>query len=177
MIVLKIDSRQDIWTSVSASQESIQDACRHDNPRAQCGPPNNPAPPDKTSRRGRRPARAAVVFIFFLQVAWAMKLATPWYMPIGGTVAALMVSYALTRRRSWWRFGVALSALGWLAWSGSSSWGSRRSGLCGPDRAGTARSPRFMPAWPMAPKSASLISRNIRRQLSCSFKAVGARFA
>lgn len=60
----------------------------------------------------------AVVFIFFLQVAWAMKLATPWYMPIGGTVAALMLTYALTRRRSWWRFGVALVciALAGLEW-------------------------------------------------------------
>ena len=35
------------------------------------------------------------MLIFFLQVAWAMKLATPWYMPIGGTLAALMVTYAL----------------------------------------------------------------------------------
>ncbi len=44
---------------------------------------------------------------FFLQVFWANVLITPWYLPIGGTVAALMVLWSVGRQRRWWRLAVA----------------------------------------------------------------------
>ena len=46
--------------------------------------------------------------IFFAQVFWAHLLITPWYLPIGGTLAALIAIYALGRPRRWWRVGVVL---------------------------------------------------------------------
>lgn len=60
----------------------------------------------------------AVVFIFYVQVAWALRLVTPWYLPIGGTVGALLVLYALSQRRTWPRIGLALFciALAGLEW-------------------------------------------------------------
>ena len=46
--------------------------------------------------------------LFFAQVFWAGTMITPWYVPIGGTVAALMVLYSLVRQFTWWRLPVAL---------------------------------------------------------------------
>ncbi len=50
----------------------------------------------------------SLIPIFFAQVFWASLLVTPWYVPIGGTLAALMVLSAIGRPRRWWRIGVAL---------------------------------------------------------------------
>jgi peroxiredoxin len=59
----------------------------------------------------------SLIPIFALQVFWAKALITPWYLPIGGTLAALTVIYAMGRRR-WWRLGVALGcvAIAGLEW-------------------------------------------------------------
>jgi|GEM_PF-1301828 len=60
----------------------------------------------------------AMIPIFMLQAFWAHVLITPWYLPIGGTIAALAVIYAMGARRSWWRVIVALLvvALAGLEW-------------------------------------------------------------
>ncbi|MEX0677455.1 MAG: redoxin domain-containing protein [Pirellulales bacterium] len=60
----------------------------------------------------------SLIPIFALQVFWAKALITPWYLPIGGTVSALIVIYAIGRRRRWWRLGVALGcvAIAGLEW-------------------------------------------------------------
>jgi peroxiredoxin len=51
----------------------------------------------------------AMMPIFFAQVFWAETLITPWYLPIGGTLAALAVLYAAAARwRRWWTVCVAL---------------------------------------------------------------------
>lgn len=65
-------------------------------------------------------AAIAVVLIpvFVAQVFWARILITPWYLPIGGTAAALVAIYALGRPRRWWRAGVVAGcvALACLEW-------------------------------------------------------------
>lgn len=60
----------------------------------------------------------AVIVLYFAQVAWAMLLITPWYLPLGGTGAAILVLYALSRRRTWGRVGIAIVcvALAMLEW-------------------------------------------------------------
>lgn len=50
----------------------------------------------------------ALVPTFFAQVFWARALITPWYVPIGGLIAALVLSLIAWRHCRWWRFGVAL---------------------------------------------------------------------
>lgn len=50
----------------------------------------------------------ALVPTFFAQVFWARALVTPWYVPIGGSIAALVLSLIAWRHRRWWRVGVAL---------------------------------------------------------------------
>ena len=59
-----------------------------------------------------------LVPMFFVQVFGAHILITPWYVPIGGTAAALTTIYALGRPRRWWRVGVVLGcvALACLEW-------------------------------------------------------------
>jgi peroxiredoxin len=56
--------------------------------------------------------------IFFAQVFWARILITPWYLPIGGTAAALVTIYALGRPVRWGRAGVVAGcvALACLEW-------------------------------------------------------------
>jgi peroxiredoxin len=44
---------------------------------------------------------------FFIQVFAVNALVTPWYLPIGGTVAAVLVMLATARRRRWWSLSVA----------------------------------------------------------------------
>jgi peroxiredoxin len=65
-------------------------------------------------------ATIAIVLIpvFFAQVFWARILITPWYLPIGGTAAALVAIYALGRPRRWGRAGVVAGcvALACLEW-------------------------------------------------------------
>ena len=61
----------------------------------------------------------AVVAGFVVQIAWANWLITPWYLPLGGTLAAMLVVYAWSRNRTWGRAGatlacVALACLEWL---------------------------------------------------------------
>lgn len=61
----------------------------------------------------------ALIPVFMLQVAWADGLVTPWYLPIGGTLAALAVLFAIGRPRRWWRVAiagmcVALAAFEWF---------------------------------------------------------------
>lgn len=60
----------------------------------------------------------ASIAVFFGLVFWANVLITPWYLPIGGTVAALMVVWSVGRQRRWRRLAVALlcSALAGLEW-------------------------------------------------------------
>jgi peroxiredoxin len=60
----------------------------------------------------------AVIAAFFLQVAWGNLLITPWYLPVGGTVAALLVLAAAIGQRRWWQFGLALAcaALAGFEW-------------------------------------------------------------
>jgi peroxiredoxin len=43
---------------------------------------------------------------------------TPWYLPIGGSLAALVVLWAVARQWRWWRLGIALGcvALAGLEW-------------------------------------------------------------
>ena len=53
----------------------------------------------------------ACIAAYVVQVRWANLLLTPWYLPIGGTAAALMVVYAVSRQRKWWRLGIALACL------------------------------------------------------------------
>ncbi len=57
------------------------------------------------------------IVIFAVQVFGAKALITPWYLPIGGTVSALMVIVGMGRPR-WWRLGIALAcvALAGLEW-------------------------------------------------------------
>ena len=77
---------------------------------------------DQSSARIRFWVGAAVAFsvipIFFAQVFLAKLLVTPWYVPIGGTLAAIMVLSASIRAPRWWRIGVALMcvALAGLEW-------------------------------------------------------------
>jgi peroxiredoxin len=56
--------------------------------------------------------------IFVAQVFWARLLITPWYLPIGGTLAALVVLASVGRPRRWWRLGVAVGcvAIACLEW-------------------------------------------------------------
>lgn len=61
----------------------------------------------------------AMLPIFILQVAWTDLALTPWYLPIGGTLAALLVLSALGRPLRWWRVAiaamcVALAAFEWF---------------------------------------------------------------
>ena len=49
--------------------------------------------------------------IFAMQVGWGNVLITPWYLPIGGTFAALLVLYAANRQRRWWRLAIALACV------------------------------------------------------------------
>lgn len=60
----------------------------------------------------------AFVLTFFLQVAVAKMLFTPWYLPIGGTIAALVVVVGAAGERRWWRVAIALVcvALACLEW-------------------------------------------------------------
>ncbi len=50
--------------------------------------------------------------VFFAQAFAAHILVTPWYVPIGGTIAALTALYALGRPRRWWRVGVVVLCVG-----------------------------------------------------------------
>jgi peroxiredoxin len=52
-------------------------------------------------------AAIALIPIFGLQAFWARVLVTPWYLPIGGTVAAIVVTYALSRSWRWWKVPIA----------------------------------------------------------------------
>lgn len=59
------------------------------------------------------------ILAFLLQVFGANVLLTPWYLPVGGTIGALLVVGSLARRRAWWRVGaatglIALACLEWL---------------------------------------------------------------
>jgi peroxiredoxin len=61
----------------------------------------------------------AMLPIFMLQMTWTEVLITPWYLPIGGTLAALAVIFAIGRPLRWWRVAiavmcVALAAFEWL---------------------------------------------------------------
>jgi peroxiredoxin len=60
----------------------------------------------------------AVLVAFYLQVAWANRLITPWYVPVGGTVAALLAVAGAVRQGRWWRYliAVVLIALAGLEW-------------------------------------------------------------
>ncbi len=60
----------------------------------------------------------AVVLAFFAQVFWLKALITPWYLPVGGTIAAVLVLGAAVSRPRWWRIGGALFfvALAGLEW-------------------------------------------------------------
>lgn len=60
----------------------------------------------------------AMIGVYIAQVAWARMLFTPWYLPIGGTLAALVVLLTLGRPLRWWRVVVALLcvALAGLEW-------------------------------------------------------------
>lgn len=60
----------------------------------------------------------AVLAAFYLQVAWANRLITPWYVPVGGTVAALLATAGAVRQGRWWRYliAVVLIALAGLEW-------------------------------------------------------------
>jgi peroxiredoxin len=59
----------------------------------------------------------AWIVIFAVQVFGANALITPWYLPVGGTMSALMVIVGMGRPR-WWRLGIALVcvALAGLEW-------------------------------------------------------------
>jgi peroxiredoxin len=50
--------------------------------------------------------------VFFVQAFVAHLLVTPWYVPIGGTIAALTAIYALGQPRRWWRVGVVVGCVG-----------------------------------------------------------------
>lgn len=54
----------------------------------------------------------AVIVGFIVQISSAMMLVTPWYLPVGGTAAALLVAYATFRRRNWQRIGLVAVCLG-----------------------------------------------------------------
>lgn len=60
----------------------------------------------------------AMIPIFVLQAFWAKVLVTPWYLPIGGTIAALAVIYAVSQSWRWWKVAIALGcvALACLQW-------------------------------------------------------------
>jgi len=60
----------------------------------------------------------AVLVAFYLQVAWANRLITPWYVPVGGSVAALLAVAGAVRQGRWWRYliAVVLIALAGLEW-------------------------------------------------------------
>jgi peroxiredoxin len=60
----------------------------------------------------------SLIPIFFLQALWARFLITPWYLPVGGTLAALMVLRAAVAPVRLLRLGVALFcfALAGLEW-------------------------------------------------------------
>jgi peroxiredoxin len=60
----------------------------------------------------------SVVVVFFLQVSWAKALVTPWYLPVGGTLAAIIMLMGLGRPRTWWRVGAVMvfGAIACLEW-------------------------------------------------------------
>lgn len=60
----------------------------------------------------------ALIAAFFVQVFAANILVTPWYLPIGGTLAAIVAFWTVGRSIRWWRlliagFCLALAALEW----------------------------------------------------------------
>lgn len=61
----------------------------------------------------------AFIAIYFAQVAWARLLITPWYLPIGGTSAALVAVVAASLQPKWWRWVVAsvCAAIAGLEWA------------------------------------------------------------
>lgn len=87
-------------------------------------------------------AAVAVIALFYFQVAWALLLVTPWYVPIVGSLGALSVGYSLTQRRNWWRIAVALfcAALACLEWHFVVA-GSALPAYAGPVAAGVAVPP------------------------------------
>src|SRR5262245_24609767 len=61
----------------------------------------------------------ASVLVYVVQINWANLLVTPWYMPLGGTLAAILALWAFARQRRWWQAAVAvvcilMAALEWL---------------------------------------------------------------
>ena len=75
-------------------------------------PDTTPASPSARRLRfwGAAGLAVAVVLGFYLQVAWGQSLMTPWYLPIGGTLAALTMLSALPSRRGWGRVLVSILA-------------------------------------------------------------------
>jgi peroxiredoxin len=50
----------------------------------------------------------AVVAAYVAQIAWANLLMVPWYLPVGGTLAAIWAIRAANGRRHWWSIAIAL---------------------------------------------------------------------
>lgn len=49
----------------------------------------------------------ASIVVFFVQVFAAKRLITPWYLPIGGTLAGLFAIAGAVERRRWWAWLIA----------------------------------------------------------------------
>src|SRR4029079_16723781 len=45
--------------------------------------------------------------VFFVQLFAAKRLITPWYLPIGGTLAGLFAIAGAVERRRWWAWLIA----------------------------------------------------------------------
>jgi peroxiredoxin len=91
----------------------------HEGPRAVDDRSGSAAKSSSLLFWGGALAAVALLPIFFLQAFWAKALFTPWYLPIGGTIAALVVIYALSRGWRWWKVAIAavcvmLAGLEWL---------------------------------------------------------------
>ncbi|HEY2894803.1 MAG TPA: redoxin domain-containing protein, partial [Pirellulales bacterium] len=77
-------------------------------------PSVNPSP-----AAAEQPARASLVWlglaiavasivVFFVQVFGAKRLITPWYLPIGGTLAGLLALAGAVQMRRWWAWLIAI---------------------------------------------------------------------
>lgn len=84
----------------------------------------------------------ALIAAFIVQVFVAQRLITPWYVPIGGTMAALAAMWTIGRPIRWWRVLIVLGcvAIAGLEWAFVLA-GSRLPQYAGPAAPGKALPP------------------------------------
>jgi peroxiredoxin len=88
------------------------------------------SPSVDSSPAAEQPVRASLVWlglvlavasivVFFVQVFGAKRLITPWYLPIGGTLACLLALAGAVQKRRWWSWLIATVcvALAGLEWA------------------------------------------------------------